>query len=265
MKVAVGVTPLADWSVVRAGAIAADEAGLDAVFVWDHYHSARPEWGYVGGWSAMGALAALTQRVHIVPMVLNAPHYQLGVLAKESSVLANVSGGRFELGIGAGDWPESFGAWSETFDPAPTRLERLREVIEALRHLWTGQPVTSRGKHVVLDGAICSPPPMAPPRIIVGAGTSRRIIALATELADEVNVYPETDVLLDARRAIDASGRDVRLSIHADWSWTSWPDDPRAALARFAEAGVDRAFVACGGEDLPARIGVLADGAASVS
>src|SRR5215213_5809946 len=147
MKISAVLSPVADWRAIVAAARAADAAGLDAIGLYDHYHSARPEWAYICGWSAYGALAALTERVRLVPMVLNNLHYELGVLAKESAVLSIASEGRFELAIGAGDWPESFVAWGAEFPAADARLDRLEETVAALRRLWTGQPVTADGTH----------------------------------------------------------------------------------------------------------------------
>ncbi|MDQ3871436.1 MAG: LLM class flavin-dependent oxidoreductase, partial [Chloroflexota bacterium] len=115
MRIGAILSPVADWKLVLEAARAADELGLDAVGFWDHYHSPRPEWGYVCGWSAYGYVAAMTRRVRLVPMVLNNLHYEPGVLAKESSLLSIVSGGRFELAIGAGDWPQSFAAWGRPY------------------------------------------------------------------------------------------------------------------------------------------------------
>jgi alkanesulfonate monooxygenase SsuD/methylene tetrahydromethanopterin reductase-like flavin-dependent oxidoreductase (luciferase family) len=107
MRIGAVLSPVQEWPAIVEAARTADDSGLDAISFWDHYHSPKPEWGYVCGWSAYGYLAAVTSRVRLVPMVLNNLHYEPGVLAKESSILAIASGGRFELGIGAGDWPES--------------------------------------------------------------------------------------------------------------------------------------------------------------
>ena len=115
MKIGAVLSPVSDIGLVLEAARAADAAGLDAVGLWDHYHSQRPDWGYVAGWSTLGAIVAVTERVHVVPMVINSLHYELGTIAKELSMLALASHGRFELGIGAGDWPASFEAWGQPF------------------------------------------------------------------------------------------------------------------------------------------------------
>jgi alkanesulfonate monooxygenase SsuD/methylene tetrahydromethanopterin reductase-like flavin-dependent oxidoreductase (luciferase family) len=257
MRVAALLTPTPDWRAVLAAARHADGAGLDAIGLWDHYHSAKPDWAYVAGWSALGALAASTSRVTLLPMVLNNLHHEPGVLAKESSILAVLSDGRFELGIGAGDWPQSFAAWGRPFPPAAERLTRLVETVEALRQLWTGQPVTYAGRQVVLDGAICTPAPPRAPRVVVGVGGSRRTLAAALSIADELNVYAEPALVAEARAAIAASGRAVAVSVFLDWAWDRWPADAHDQIARWRDAGVDRACVSVGGDDMPSRIDQL--------
>jgi alkanesulfonate monooxygenase SsuD/methylene tetrahydromethanopterin reductase-like flavin-dependent oxidoreductase (luciferase family) len=258
MRIAALLTPTRDWPAILGAARHADRAGLDAIGLWDHYHSARPDWAYVAGWSALGALAAATSRVTLLPMVLNNLHYQPGVLAKESSVLALLSDGRFELGIGAGDWPQSFAAWGRPFPPAAERLTRLVETVEALRLLWAGRPVTYTGRQVVLDGAICTPAPPRAPRVVVGVGASRRTLAAVLPIADEVNVYAEPALAAEARAAIATAGRAVAVSVFLDWEWDRWPADAQDQLARWRDAGVDRACVNVGGDDMPSRINQLA-------
>ena len=122
MRVGAILCPTGDWRAIVAAAQLADERGLDAVGFWDHYHSEKPEWAYVCGWSAYGALAALTRRIRFVPMVICRLNYTLGVLAKETSILSIASGGRFELGIGAGDYPVEYSAWHQPFPGAEERV-----------------------------------------------------------------------------------------------------------------------------------------------
>ena len=261
MRIGTVLSPVADWKDVEGAALLADELGLDSIGFWDHYHSPRPEWGYVCGWSAYGYLAAITSRVRLVPNVLNCLHYDVGVLAKESSVLALASGGRFELAIGAGDWPESFEAWGQSFPPAEARLARLEETVMALRALWGGDPVHLDGDHVKLNGAICTPAPPAQPRVAVGAGSSVRTLRHAIAYADEVNLYAELDLLQLARRLIEESGRSVDVSIVMGWEMDKWPADVAGELAAWAEQGVTRVLVNVGGSDMPDRVRQLATAA----
>jgi alkanesulfonate monooxygenase SsuD/methylene tetrahydromethanopterin reductase-like flavin-dependent oxidoreductase (luciferase family) len=256
MRIAAILSPVADWAAVAAAARAADAAGLDAVGLWDHYHSGRPDWAYIAGWSAYGALAAITTRVRLVPMVLNNLHYEPGVLAKESSVLSIASGGRFELGLGGGDWPGSFQAWGRPFPAADERIERLVETVSALRLVWTGEPAEYDGRYVQLHGAICTPAPLPPPRVIVGVGGSWRALAAASPLADEVNVYDEPAIIETAVQNRRGGGPDV--SVFTSWEWDKWPSDVPGELRRLDGLGADRVFVSLGGPDMRKRIDALA-------
>jgi alkanesulfonate monooxygenase SsuD/methylene tetrahydromethanopterin reductase-like flavin-dependent oxidoreductase (luciferase family) len=248
MKLGAILSPVVDTRHVIEAARAADEAGLDAVGLWDHYHSPRPEWGYAAGWSLLGAVAAATERVRIVPMVLNNLHYQLGVLAKESSILALASGGRFELGIGAGDWPASFPPWGEAFPPAEERLGRLTESVAALRALWAGEPVGMDGRWVHLDGAVSTPPPAVPPRVVVGVGGSRRTLEVAQVFADELNVYTGPGLIEEASAVVRADGLRPDVSVFLSWEWDKWPADPAAELRELERRGASRAFVSLGAD-----------------
>ena len=263
MRIGAILSPVAEWEPVVEAATVADELGLDAVGFWDHYHSPRPEWGYVCGWSAYGCLAAVTRRVRLVPMVLNNLHYEPGVLAKESSALSIASGGRFELGIGAGDWPESFAAWGQPYPDGGTRLGRLEETVQALRELWKGVEVDFTGEHVRLARASCTPPPSSPPRVVVGVGASRRTLASAVRYADELNLYADPEIVAAALDAVAGSGRAVDLSVFLSWEWDKWPADPAAELQPFSEQGIDRFFISLGGSDMPDRIRHLASVAAA--
>jgi alkanesulfonate monooxygenase SsuD/methylene tetrahydromethanopterin reductase-like flavin-dependent oxidoreductase (luciferase family) len=258
VRLAALLSPTPDWASIARAASIADERGLDAVGFWDHYHSGRPDWAYVCGWSALGAVAAATRRIKVLPMVLNNLHYEAGVLAKESSVLSVLSGGRFELGIGAGDWPASFSAWGRPFPDAGERLDRLAETIEALRLAWTGDPVSYAGRYVQLDGAICTPPPAEAPRVVVGVGGSRRTLERLLDLADEVNLYAEPDLVEVAHRRITASGRSVAVSVFLSWEWDNWPADPASQLRAWSDRGVDRACVSLAGPDMEDRVRTLA-------
>jgi alkanesulfonate monooxygenase SsuD/methylene tetrahydromethanopterin reductase-like flavin-dependent oxidoreductase (luciferase family) len=263
MHIAAVLSPVAEWPPIVEAARAADETGLDAVGFYDHYHSAKPEWAYICGWSAYGALAALTERVHLVPMVLNSLHYELGVLAKESSVLAIASANRFELALGAGDWPSSFAAWGTEFPPAEQRLDRFEETVAALRLLWTGEPVSIEGRHINLDGAISTPVPERAPHVIVGVGGSRRTLARAAGFADELNLYDDPALIAEATSVVADSPRPIALSVFLSWEWEKWPADDEAQLERFAAAGIDRAFVTVASQDMVAtvrRLGTMAIG-----
>lgn len=258
MRVGIVLSPTGDWPAVLAAAQAADQRGLDAVGFWDHYHSEQPEWAYVCGWSAYGALAAATKRIRLVPMVLCRLSYTLGVLAKESAILSIASGGRFELAIGAGDYPVEYAAWHQPFPPAAERVAALAETVAALRELWQGRQVTYQGAYVQLTNAACTPVPAVPPRVVIGVGASPRMIRSAAAYADELNVYGDAAALAAARDAIARADRAVDLSVFLDWR--DWPADIAAALAQWEAAGATRAMITIGWHsDLAARVHLIAD------
>jgi alkanesulfonate monooxygenase SsuD/methylene tetrahydromethanopterin reductase-like flavin-dependent oxidoreductase (luciferase family) len=182
-------------------------------------------------------------------MVICRPNYLLGVLCKESSLLQIASGGRFELGIGAGDFEGEFVAWNVPYPSAEERIANLAESVAALRQLWTGAAVTIAGEHVRITDAACTPAPPVPPRVVIGAGSSRWVIDSAVAYADEINVYSRETVAAYAREAIAASGRDVSLSVFADRPEGQIPPDLPGELGRWRELGASRYFLTLGFAD----------------
>ncbi len=83
---------------------------------------------------------------------------------------------------GAGDRRQSFEAWGERFPPWEERLARSEELVGAMRSLWQGQPVTMAGDHVRLHRAVCAPPPIRPPRVVLGVGGSRRALPTGSRI-----------------------------------------------------------------------------------
>src|SRR5437879_1777005 len=204
MRIGINLGPTGDWSAILAAAKMADASGFDALSFLDHYHAPKLEWPYLCGWSLYGALAMATSRIHLVPMVIDRLNYLPGVLAKETATLSILSGGRFELGIGAGDFFEEARAWGVAVPDAAARITGLKETILVLRRIWTGEQVTFEGEQLHLTNAASTPVPPAPPRVVIGAGSSRRLIHSAVEYADEINVYADEEIIRFARQHIDA-------------------------------------------------------------
>jgi alkanesulfonate monooxygenase SsuD/methylene tetrahydromethanopterin reductase-like flavin-dependent oxidoreductase (luciferase family) len=172
-------------------------------------------------------------------MVIDRLNYLPGVLAKETATLSFVSAGRFELGIGAGDFFEEAAAWGLAVPDAAARVTGLKETVTVLRRIWAGEPVTFEGEHLRLTNAASMPAPPTPPRVVVGAGSSRRLIRSAVEYADEVNVYADDELIRFARDEIEGSNRSVALSVYV-WDW---PEDIAGRLAAWEQLGVERTFL----------------------
>jgi len=146
MRIAINLGPHDDWPAILDAAQRADASGFDALSFLDHYYADKPEWSWLSGWALYGALAMVTARIHLVPMVIDHLNYVPGVLAKEASMLSILSKGRFELGIGAGDLFEEAAAFGLTVPPARARVDGLRETMLMLRRLWKGERVTFEGE-----------------------------------------------------------------------------------------------------------------------
>jgi alkanesulfonate monooxygenase SsuD/methylene tetrahydromethanopterin reductase-like flavin-dependent oxidoreductase (luciferase family) len=239
MRIGVNLGPCGDWQAIVRGVQLAEACGYDAVGFLDHYHADKMEWPYLSGWSLYGALAVLTQRIKLVPLVVDHLNYLPGVLAKESASLSIVSGGRFELGIGAGDFFEEARAWNTVVPSAQERVERLCETITVLRQIWQGEQVNFEGSYTKLAGAAALPVPVQPLRVMVGAGSSRRLIRSAATYADEINVYANDDLIHYASEQIKLAQRPVALSVYA-WDW---PEGVEQKLVQWDEMGVERVFL----------------------
>lgn len=241
MRIGVNLGPTADWSAMLGAARTAELLGFETVGFLDHYHTPKREldWPYICGWSLYGALAMATSRIRLTPLVIDHLNYLPGVLAKEIASLSILSGGRFELGIGAGDYFEEARAWGTAVPAASERISALKETVQVLRRIWSGDPVTFEGEHLRLVEAAVVPAPLTPPRVIVGAGGSRSLVRSAVEYADEVNVYADEALIRFARREIEASGRAVALSVFV-WDWL---EDIPAKLAAWEQLGAERTFL----------------------
>ncbi len=241
MRIGINFGPNGDWDAMLAAAQLADRHSFDALSFLDHYHADKLEWPYICGWSAYGALAMVTSRIHLVPMVIDHLNYLPGVLAKETATLSIASAGRFELGIGAGDFFEEMRAWGIAIPDASTRIAGLKETVTVLRRIWQGEQVTFEGEYLHLKNAASTPIPPQPIRVVVGAGSSRRLIQSAVEYADEINVYGDDDVIRFAQQAIAASQRAVSLSVYAPWDLSE--EDTASKLATWEQLGVERTFL----------------------
>src|ERR687892_704054 len=149
-----------------AQAIAADEVGLDYVAVQDHPYQRR----FFDTWTYLSYLAGRTQRVRLVPDVLNLPLRLPSVMAKSAASLDVLSGGRVELGIGAGAVWEGGEAMGGPRRTPKESVDALEEAIAIVRGFWSGErSVTVEGEHYRVKGAKPGPPPAHPIGIWVGA------------------------------------------------------------------------------------------------
>jgi alkanesulfonate monooxygenase SsuD/methylene tetrahydromethanopterin reductase-like flavin-dependent oxidoreductase (luciferase family) len=175
------VTPLAEAADdVVALARAADEAGLDYVAVQDHPYQHR----FLDTWTLLSFVAARTERVRLLPDVINLPLRPPAVLAKAAASLDVLSGGRVELGLGAGAFWEGVGAMGGPVRSGPESVDALEEAIAVIRAFWGGErSATVEGRHYALRGAHPGPPPAHAIGIWIGA-YGPRMLRVTGRLAD---------------------------------------------------------------------------------
>ena len=152
----VGIT-VDDPETVVAEARRAEALGFDYLGCGEHlfFHGPTPN-----SFAMLAAAAAVTSRIRLVTSIALLPLYSAAMVAKMASVIDRISGGRFELGVGAGgEYPPEFVAAS--VDPA-TRFRRLDEGLEVIRRLFAGGPVTYEGSYAKLSGLALDPPPRQP-------------------------------------------------------------------------------------------------------
>ena len=159
---------LADPGLVMALGQAAEEAGWDGVFVWDHLAYA---WGVPSAdpWVVLSAIAAVTTRVRLGTWVTPVPRRRPHVLAQTITSLDILSHGRTVFGVGLGGVEQEFSAFGEEPD-ARLRGARLDEGLGVLDRLWRGERINHRGPHYTVQGVELTPLPVQRPRVPIWVG-----------------------------------------------------------------------------------------------
>jgi F420-dependent oxidoreductase-like protein len=179
------------WSDWCALAGACEESGVETLFRSDHYISQGDEFGSVAhdAWTTIAALAARTSTLRFGTLVSPATFRAPALLANAAATADHVSGGRIELGMGAGWMEREHRAYGFPFPETRVRLEMLAEQIEIVHRLWTEEHVDFQGRHYTLEDAPGQPKPVQQPRppLLVGGAGTRGSVEPALRFADEYN------------------------------------------------------------------------------
>ena len=195
------------WEQWVALARACEDAGLDGLFRSDHYI------GFVGGeggsldaWSTVTALAAITERIQLGTLVSPATFRHPSILARMVVTASHVSGGRVELGFGAG-WNEAEHRQSGfAFPPIGERMALFAEQLEIIRRSWEGERFDFHGAHYELLDAHPLPTPLGKVNVIVGGSAKPGTVGPAVRFADEYNtVFASPQEAGRRRAAVDAA------------------------------------------------------------
>ena len=173
-----------DWPGFRDAALAAEEAGWDSVWTWDHLLAIFGPWEQpiFEGWSVLSALGPLTSRIRLGLMVGANTFRNPGLTAKLATTLDHVSGGRAVLGIGGAWFEREHEAFGIDFHSGHgERLDRLDEAVMLMRRLLDGETVTHAGVAYSMTDAVVRPRPVQPrlPIMIGGSGPKKTLRTLA--------------------------------------------------------------------------------------
>jgi F420-dependent oxidoreductase-like protein len=202
------------WEQWKALAAACDEHGYEALFRSDHYLSVmgRGDRGSLDAWSTLAALAAVTSRVRLGTLVSPATFRHPSVLAKSAVTVDQVSGGRVELGIGAGWLEAEHTAYGFPFADMRTRMDVMAEQMEIIARSFADERFSFSGEHYEIEDLDALPKSVQQPRppIVVGGRGGRRSLALAARWADEYNTFSASvDEIRERRDAFRAAWQDA--------------------------------------------------------
>jgi F420-dependent oxidoreductase-like protein len=196
------------WEQWVALAAACEESGIEGLFRSDHYATISPslERGALDAWATLSGLAAVTTRIRLGTLVSPATFRHPSVLAKSVVTADHVSGGRVELGMGAGWYGDDHTRYGFPFADTATRMAVLAEQLEIVHRQWSEDEFSFRGEHYTLEDCHAEPKPVQRPHppIIVGGAGKPRSARLAARWADEYNTTFATPDECAERRAVVA-------------------------------------------------------------
>ena len=202
----VGIDPALHWGVMDGLARRFDVVhAWESLWVYDHFHTVpKPsDEATHEAWTLMAAFAASTNRIRLGQMCTCMAYRNPAYLAKVAATVDIISGGRVEMGIGAGWYEHEWRAYGYGFPEARDRLGALRDGVEIFRQMWTTGSATYAGTYYTVDGAICAPRPLqgtaAPgspangiPMWVAGGG-EKVTLKIAAKYADYTNFFGDLE------------------------------------------------------------------------
>jgi F420-dependent oxidoreductase-like protein len=253
-----GWEPAEAWSRSVAVTRHVERLGFESVWLFDHFHTVPRPTDEITfeSFTAITALAAITERVRLGQVVICNGFRNPALTAKMAGTLDVISGGRYELGIGAGWKRDEWDAYGYGFPETRERLAILRDGLEVITRMLAGgraDHATFEGEHASVRNAINLPKGLQSPRIpiMVGGNGPEVTWRLAARFADELNLdgmSPDElrealPVIRSRCEEIDRDPESLRISVHAWWGnpdWTSPGDRRIAFLGQLSDLGIDR-------------------------
>jgi F420-dependent oxidoreductase-like protein len=185
------------WETMTRVARHIEGSGFESLWVYDHYHTVPEPTQEVTyeAWTLMASLAAVTSTVRLGQMCTGNTYRPPSYLAKVAASIDVISGGRLEMGIGAGWYEHEHDGYGYPFLQPGPRIRMLEEGVEIMKAMWTDEVVDYEGRHYRLRGAICQPKPLQNPHIPlwVAGGGEQLTLRVAARHAQYTNfgVKPE--------------------------------------------------------------------------
>ena len=233
------------WPQLRDRVLMCEDLGFGGAWVFDHFKALYgPATGpCFEGWSLLAALAAVTTRIRLGPLVTGVTYRHPSVLAAQAVTVDHVSDGRLDFGIGAAWFEAEHRQFGIEFPPAGERVSRLEEAVTVIRKLMTEEKATFDGRYYRLDGADYRPRPVQQPHppIWVG-GDGQRVLGIAGRHADvwhgsgsPAELARRSEVLEAAARK---AGRDPSTIVRSTYLSLSEPwDEVRRTAEELHQAG----------------------------
>ncbi len=215
----------AKWAKAVEIAVLAEQLGYDSIWVYDHFHNVpRPAHEAVFEcWTTIAAISQRTSRIRLGQMVGCNSYRNPGLLAKITSTVDVISGGRLDWGIGAGWYENEYRGYGYDFPAPKDRIGMLRESVEIVRSMWTQPETTYKGRYYELVRANCDPKPLQSPHppIWIGGGGEQLTLRVVARYADRSNFGGKPDEWARKREILKqhcaAVGRD-EAEIVKTWS-----------------------------------------------
>ena len=187
----VGIPPEDQWRAMNGIAQHADAGAWESIWVYDHFHTVPvpSDQATHEAWTLMAAFAASTSRVRLGQMCTCMSYRNPAYLAKVATTVDIVSGGRTEMGIGAGWYQHEWEAYGYGFPRAGERLARLDEGVQIMKQAWETGTATLHGEHYDVDGALFYPQPLQKPGIPlwIAGGGEKVTLKIAAKYAQYTN------------------------------------------------------------------------------
>jgi F420-dependent oxidoreductase-like protein len=250
------------WPEFREASLAAEAAGWDSIWVWDHLLAIQGPWQQpiFEGWALLNAAAAITSRVRLGLMVGANTFRNPGVTTKLAATLDHVSNGRAVLGIGGAWFEREHEAFGIDFGASVgERLDRLEEAVPLMRRLFDGEKVSHDGRFYTFKDALCEPRPIQEHLpILVGGSGPRKTLRTVARHADAWNTSGDVPTLKGSLAVLAAhcadAGRamsDIELTI----SFPTIIRDSAAAAERARTAQLTFNGITDGGGGVPLLMG----------